>query len=178
MDKDLRKALKEGVIPLYTDTDSYIALSENGRPSSFKLSPFAGAYKDELERKTITRYYGLGSKNYTIFYLEADGETAGNIVHVRGFALGSRFSKKAVNHERVGGFAVDLIGGKAQSISVPQFTLHTQPCTRLINTRYMNKEYRNDFPMKRYIVPNSRFKLIQTLPFGFSAKMLAAAEAS
>ena len=172
-DRDMRAALARGLIPYYTDTDSFVFLCKKSQPHGLPLSSFSGDYKDEMEGRRIVAFFALGSKNYTVIYLEEDQVTAGSIVHVRGFTLKSRFCSSVLNSELLGEFAISLLEGKPKSLKVVQFNLRTHSATRMINTRYMSKEYRNNFPLKRFIVPGSRFKLTQTLPFGFDAKMLA-----
>jgi len=92
--------------------------------------------------------------------------------HVRGFSLKGRYSKRVLNPKRLAEFVQALLNGESKCVSVPQFTLRVDGKTRLMRTRYFRKKYQNRYPSKRVILKDSRFKLCQSLPYGYTEEML------
>ncbi len=195
MDLDLRAAQSRGCIVQYTDTDSFLVWVKKGMDHGFKISPFYNDYKSELPPCTEVRAaYCGGPKNYTVRLVkkhldslgpakfcktciarERDGSIYTDIMHVRGFCLKSRYTKNILNPERVGDYARSMLTGEGKCVCVAQFTLRVRRENRRMRTLYFVKRYRNNYPCKRVIIENSRFRLKQTLPFGFSQAMLDAA---
>lgn len=194
MDADLRAALGRGCIPMYCDTDSWMMLVRNGEDHGFKISPFYNDYKSEIPAcMKVTSVFTIGPKNYCLRCAKEHDKSRGpeelckeckeherkgnykDIMHVRGFSLKSRYVRDLLTPARVGSFARSVLTGEGKCVRVAQFALRTRRETRRIRTLYYVKRYRNNYPSKRVIIENSRFRLKQSLPYGFTQAMLNAA---
>ena len=172
MQKALLACLTKKIIPIYTDTDSYVLKCPKGIELPLNMGNAFYQFKNELPNQKISFFHSIGAKMYQLAYY-ADNSKGNDKVKVitklKGFFLKSEHSKNIV-HDRLFTNYIDLYLQNEHAQTTVAFWQIKTNRNRQLSPMITEKVLTNSGFSKRVAFKGDNFSY-KTLPFGYSLNM-------
>ena len=141
------------------------------------ISNVFGDFKHEIPRKSIKNFYALGPKNYSITYLDKDGQCKTDI-KTRGFYWKNNADQDKVDESCYEEFLKALLENNEEKRRlIPQFNIKIDKKTSKLFSTLNMKSYNNLSYTKRVLYQKGSANYMSySVPFGFTSSILEEAQ--
>ncbi len=157
MHKQIMILVADGMVPMYTDTDSLVFFGPKNRAPPFKMTGNLGDFRKEYQSEAQS-FCCIGKKNYAISFDREDRQRP--VLKVCGISFKSEASQNAVSFEDFKNFLRDKIPPK-----IPQHRLYkkrSSVCDKIVAVKLATTLNYN-----RVLTTSPN---CQTLPYGYISK--------
>ena len=150
---------------MYIDTDSLIFSLKKEQKIPFKMSPCFGDFKFEIpERYSITSFYSLGPKNFSIQFRD-DQNHLRDIIKLRGVTLKNEINAKRIDSKTYELYLKHFLNNRIIKMSIPQVRKVVSKHKNIREEKFQKVFFSNSIKSKRII--NKKCINLSSFPFGF-----------